>query len=98
MKKIHDPQANSAELRRVAEARLSARQKDGASLAAAPVDTLRLIHELDVHQIELEMQNEELMESNIQIDAALRQYIDLYDYALSDILHWRKTERSAISI
>ena len=44
-------------------------------------DTRRLVHELQVHQIELEMQNEELMQTRAELEAALRQYTDLYDFA-----------------
>ena len=34
-----------------------------------------------MHQIELEMQNEELVQSRTQVEAGLRQYTDLYDFA-----------------
>ena len=43
------------DLRQLAEAKLSKRKKS----PATEVDSMRLIHELEVHQIELEMQNEE---------------------------------------
>lgn len=46
-------------------------------------ETLKLIHELDVHQIELEMQNEELRHAKEQIELAAEKYIDLYDFAPS---------------
>ena len=46
-------------------------------------ETLKLIHELDVHQIELEMQNEELRNAKEQIEIAAEKYIDLYDFAPS---------------
>ena len=46
-------------------------------------ETLKLIHELDVHQIELEMQNEELKLTKEQIEIAAEKYIDLYDFAPS---------------
>ena len=38
-----------------------------------------LVHELRVHQIELEMQNEELRRSNIETEISKARYIDLYD-------------------
>ena len=41
----------------------------------------QLLHELQVHQIELEMQNEQLRESHILIDIARSRYFDLYDLA-----------------
>jgi PAS domain S-box-containing protein len=41
----------------------------------------RLIHELEVHQIELEMQNEELRASRERVEAGLALYADLYDRA-----------------
>jgi PAS domain-containing protein len=44
-------------------------------------DNLRLIHELQVHQIELEMQNEELKKVQNQAYDAITKYIDLYDFA-----------------
>ena len=44
-------------------------------------DALALLHELQVHQIELELQNDELQRANITTDEALRRYTDLYDFA-----------------
>jgi PAS domain S-box-containing protein len=46
-----------------------------------PEETRRLVHELKVHQIELEMQNEELRRSQMELDAARAGYFDLYDLA-----------------
>ncbi len=47
------------------------------------VDNLKLIHELQVHQIELEMQNEELMKAREQAEESMEKYTDLYDFAPS---------------
>lgn len=44
-------------------------------------DVKKLLHELQVHQIELEMQNEELREANVATELALRKYTMLYDLA-----------------
>ena len=40
-----------------------------------------MLHELEVHQIELEMQNEELREARDKMEALLEKYTDLYDFA-----------------
>jgi PAS domain S-box-containing protein len=40
-----------------------------------------LLHELQVHQIELEMQNEELRRAQAALDTAQAQYFDFYDLA-----------------
>jgi PAS domain S-box-containing protein len=45
------------------------------------MDQLRLIHELRVHQIELEMQNELLTETLASVNALRAKYHDLYDFA-----------------
>jgi PAS domain S-box-containing protein len=44
-------------------------------------DPRQLLHELRVHQIELQMQNEELRRAQGEIETALAQYTDLYDFA-----------------
>ncbi|GAA3992929.1 PAS domain S-box protein [Hymenobacter antarcticus] len=44
-------------------------------------ESQRLVQELQVHQIELEMQNEELLLAQAAATAAHDQYLDLYDFA-----------------
>ncbi len=84
MKKTQDKQADAAELRRQAEEQLKERKKGQAGKGATPLpaeEPQRLIHELQVHQIELEMQNEELQKSRAEVEAGLALYADLYDFA-----------------
>ncbi len=45
------------------------------------IDVQQLVHELQVHQIELELQNDELRQSHLALDRALARYVDLYDRA-----------------
>ncbi|MHB8844474.1 MAG: PAS domain S-box protein [Nitrospirota bacterium] len=40
-----------------------------------------LVHDLEVHQVELEMQNEELHQARAALEASLEKYTDLYDFA-----------------
>lgn len=46
-----------------------------------PQDVSKLIHELQVHQIELEMQNEELIKNQIALQTSNIKYFELYNYA-----------------
>jgi two-component system, cell cycle sensor histidine kinase and response regulator CckA len=78
--------SDPAELRRQAEARLSEKQKSQRSEAEAERtthDTQRLVQELQIHQIELEMQNEQLEQARGETEAALERYTDLYEFAPS---------------
>lgn len=47
----------------------------------APSDMNALINELGIHRIELEMQNEDLRESQKQLEVLLQKYSDLYDFS-----------------
>jgi len=64
-------------LRLNAEKQLKNKKSD----PAEKIDEKRLTHELQVHQIELEMQNEELRRANDIAETALRKYTMLYDFA-----------------
>jgi PAS domain S-box-containing protein len=68
------------ELRRLAEESLRARVPSVGD-RRSDSDTTRLVHELQVHQIELEMQNEELRRVQAELQAALRHYTELFDFA-----------------
>ncbi|NTU53677.1 MAG: response regulator [Chlorobiaceae bacterium] len=74
-------------LRRRAEKRLT-EQSDNPQSTSTREDLQRLVHELSVHQIELEMQKEELLHANenlaisrIELQQGLDRYTDLYDFA-----------------
>ncbi len=69
-----------AELRRRAEARLQ-EWVPGPGQARVGADTRRLVHELQIHQVELEMQNAALEATTGELKAALEKYTDLYDFA-----------------
>ncbi len=70
------------DLRRRAEASMPPPNAAGAdTLKTSAVDAKRLLHELQVHQIELEMQNAELQESRDRVEMLLEKYTDLYDFA-----------------
>lgn len=66
--------------------RKKAEKKANAGLPPTPVKLtagtlLRLNHELQVHQIELEMQNDELRKAQTEIEKSRHKYSDLYDFA-----------------
>lgn len=67
-------------LRIKAEELLKEKQKKADQLALE-TDAKKLLHELQVHQIELEMQNEELRKAYDTAEAALKKYTMLYDLA-----------------
>jgi PAS domain S-box-containing protein len=72
------------ELYRRAQARLRKQRKSRRTEAGVPkleAGPQRLLHELQVHQVELEMQNAELHEARDRLEALLEKYTDLYDFA-----------------
>ncbi|MCX6637306.1 MAG: PAS domain S-box protein, partial [Acidobacteria bacterium] len=77
MKKGQD---DPAEARRRAQERLRERQAES-GLPRTEEDGQKLLHELQVHQIELEMQNEELQRAEAEVQATLARNADLYDFA-----------------
>lgn len=67
-------------LRRKAE-RLAAEKKCARPEGMTPEEARAAFHELYVHQIEIEMQNEELRRAQAEIESARERYFDLYDIA-----------------
>ncbi|MCF8145495.1 MAG: response regulator [Deltaproteobacteria bacterium] len=66
------------ELRERAEEILMERG-DGEPLKTADLDLLRLIHELEVHQVELELQNEELRRMQRDLEQSRNEYSQLFN-------------------
>ena len=83
MKSTKDPIVTTAELRSRAEAAFRAQVAAAPETQTAPTPetTRTLLHELQVLQIELEMQNEELRRSQGELEASRANYFDLYDLA-----------------
>ncbi len=82
MKKEITEQERKNDQRRSAQERLKESRSDFANVGAEEsANTLSLLHELQVHQIELEMQNEELKRARLEAEDALAKYSDLYDFA-----------------
>ena len=70
----------STNLRLKAEELLKKRQA-ASELPRSEIETMKLIHELEVHQIELEMQSEELTKTRNLAQETAEKYIQLYDFA-----------------
>lgn len=70
-------QQRELQLREAAEAKLEQPPSAGAGLR--PAD--ELLHELQVHQVELEMQNEALRKAQLALEDSRDRYVDLYEYA-----------------
>ncbi len=65
-------------LRKKAEEQLQEKQQRE-SISREEADIKKLLHELQVHQIELEMQNEELRQAYITAETALKKYTLLFE-------------------
>jgi hypothetical protein len=68
-----------SELRGRAEKQI--KQSTRAAKANPESNLLKLIHELEVHRVELEMQAEELRRSQLELVDSRKKYFDLYDLA-----------------
>jgi two-component system, cell cycle sensor histidine kinase and response regulator CckA len=82
MGKEKKPGEKEFNLRERAEEAFGKRLEETEDLSIlSPGEKDRLVHELRVHQIELEMQNEELRRTQLALEQARDRYIDLYDFA-----------------
>ncbi len=68
-----------SQLRATAEERLTSSPSASGPISEETPE--RLIHELHVHQVELEMQNEELRKAQLALEDSMGKYIDLFDFA-----------------
>ncbi len=67
-------------LRQLAE--VMVRQRPSSSIPGISYpEALKLVHELEVHQIEIELQQKELEQANANLESSLKQYSELYDFA-----------------
>jgi two-component system cell cycle sensor histidine kinase/response regulator CckA len=71
----------ASDLRRRAEEKARAEAADVNLEALSPEAARQLLHELRVHQIQLEMQNEELRRAQGELEASWARVFDLYDLA-----------------
>jgi two-component system CheB/CheR fusion protein len=74
----HPKSLSPAELRHLAEEVLSGRAPVP---SAEDVDLPRLLHELLVHRVELELQNEELIRTHAELEESARRFRELYERA-----------------
>jgi PAS domain S-box-containing protein len=79
-------------LRERAEKMLASGSADGEEFLEESSDPL--VHELRVHQIELEMQNEELRQAQMELETSHAKYFDLYD--LAPIGYFTMTEKGLV--
>ncbi len=70
---------SASDLRSEAEKRLSS--LEGMSCGGDAADFQKVVHELRVHQIELEMQNAQLAMSQAELEKSRKRYSDLFDFA-----------------
>ena len=80
MKKGKTKPSGKAELRRRAQDHVKANETATAS-SDSEADSRKLLQELHIHQIELEMQNDELRRVQAELEASQKKNFDLYDLA-----------------
>ena len=81
MTKKRTASAYFALLRQQAEEHLNVTPQNHLTVSSSPADMQRIIHELAVYQIELEMQQDELLQARAELEESLDCYTQLYDFA-----------------
>jgi PAS domain S-box-containing protein len=76
-----DDSLESSKRRKLAEQRISTKSSDLFPTELSPKEIQHIMYELQVHQIELEMQNEELNRAYQELALNQQRYFDLYDLA-----------------
>jgi PAS domain S-box-containing protein len=73
--------------------------------AAKPaIDTAKLLHQLEVHQVELELQNEELRTARGALESTLERYTEVFDFAplgyaaLDENLYIREINHAGVAL
>lgn len=74
-------QPEMAELYRRAEAELRKQHLSKPDIPLSESDCRKLLHELQVHQVELELQNTELKMARNALEEEVEKYTDLYDFS-----------------
>lgn len=72
---------NAVKLRDQAEKQMQDQYNQADPVTARTMGTRQLVHDLKVHQIELELQNQTLQETHVELEQSLERYADLYDFA-----------------
>ena len=81
MKKNTPNEGNFSEIKRLIEERLPKGLLKKTDSSISVNEMHRIIHELSVRQIKLEMQQEELLQSSEDLEKGLERYTELYDFA-----------------
>ena len=76
--KIRTP-SDLSKLRKQAEDKLQPEIEELSTLSKE--ETAKLVHELRVHQIELNLQNDELRKTQLELEKVKNEYFDLYNFA-----------------
>ncbi len=81
MLKQPDPAGKRNKLRKRAEERVGAGDFERPDSGGDVTEMQKLVHELQVHQVELEMQNDELRRTQLELEAARDRYAELYNFS-----------------